>query len=391
MHRFWTLTLAAVLALWSAGTTSAQTTPEACDPDPVDEVSSGRLALFDVYWDTETETLNNNPCPPTAGYTQITDPVSFLPITTTTRTATSVDIGHTIIHIPASARQTVTASGEGDYDGADYAFLRPLQDDGTRADSALVWILPGCRTTPAPPFCLSFSAGLLQPADWNGDVSYELEAIRHRNRGHQALVPANFFVFYVERGTPGIKWRTDYADTNVYKVTPGTYEHPYWAFTAPGTYELQVQVKGRPNLARTGGPLTRASTVTSEVRRYTFHVGRLTLNEQPRFQVSRAVRENAPVGTAVGAPIAVTGIDGDVLDYWLTGEEPLPFAVFPARGGAQLTVAAGAVLDFETQATYDLTLHVSDDKDRFSTLDYATDDTIAVHITLEDDPQDTTP
>ena len=389
MHRFWTLTLAAALALWSAGTTSAQTTPEACDSDPVDTVSSGRLALFDVYWDAGTETLNNNPCPPTGiqyhpgeddGFGNVTPP-------TTTRTASSIDIGHTIIHIPASARQTVTADGEGDYDGENYTFLRQWTD----ADSALVWILPGCRTTPAPPFCLSFSAGLLHPDDWNGDVQYKLVSIRHRNRGHQALVPANFFVFYVERGTPGIKWRTDEADTNAYQITPGTYEHPYWAFTAPGTYELQVQVTGHPNPARTGGPLTRAETVTSEVRRYTVHVGRLTLNEQPRFQVSRAVRENAPVGTAVGAPIAVTGIDGDILDYWLTGEEPLPFAVFPARGGAQLTVAAGAVLDFETQATYDLTLHVSDDKDRVSTLDYATDDTIAVHITLEDDPQDTTP
>lgn len=386
MHRFRTLTLAAVLALWSAGTTSAQTTPEACDPNPVDTVSSGRLALFDVYWDTETETLNNNPCPPLVVHT-----VDRRGRERTTRNPSDIDIGHTIIHVPASARQTVTADGEGDYDGDHNAFLRPLQNDGTRADSALVWILPSCRTTPAPPFCLAFSAGLLDPNDWNGDVSYKLETIRHRNRGHEALVPANFFVFHVERGLPNILWRTDEPDTNAYGITPGTYDHPYWAFTAPGTYELHVQIKGRPNRSRTGGPLIDATTVTSEERRYTVHVGRLTLNEQPRFQVSRAVRENATVGTAVGAPIAVTGIDGDIVDYWLTGEEPLPFAVFPARGGAQLTVAAGAVLDFETQATYDLTLHVSDDKDRVSTLDYATDDTIAVHITLEDDPQDTTP
>ena len=84
-----------------------------------------------------------------------------------------------------------------------------------------------CRSgRSAPPFCLGFSAGLLDPNDWNGDVQYKLVSVRHRNRGHQALVPAEVFVFHIENGRPNIIWRTDEADTNAYKITPGTYEHP---------------------------------------------------------------------------------------------------------------------------------------------------------------------
>ena len=404
--RFRTLTPAALLTLWiwSVSAVSAQTLPEACDPGPVDTVSAGHIALFDVYWDSETETLNNHPCPPTVVHTPGgTDPLTGLPTPPpTTRTATAIDIGYTIIHVPRSARQRVTADGNGPYDGIHYGFLRTQwteDDDGNRtqsiADSAPVWIVPSCHTTLAPPFCLGFFADLLQPGDWRGDIQYEIVSMRHRVRRYDSLAgPGEVYIFGVRNGYPSMTWSSSHARSQGYtdgrshvSVTPGTHnDFSYWAFTRPGTYEFQVRVKGHP-----ASTISSAATVTSEVRRYTFHVDELTLNEQPRFQVERSVMENAAGGVAVGAPIAVTDSD-DSLEYWLTGEESLPFAVASVAGGAQLTVAAGARLDFETQATYYLTLNVSDDKSRTSQSDDgATDHTIAVQITLEDDPSETTP
>ena len=425
-----TLALGVLVALFGASAAHA-TDPEACADPPADEVSSSRvtlddgttrqdyLVLFDVYWNDSTDeddpnskTLINNPCPPLVIHSTRTDPVSGGTITTTTRAASDVDIGHTIIHIPSaelqqaakagppavdavvSFKRRVTASGTGDYDGADYAFLRPLQDDGTRAASADVWVVPACEEgeTPTrndaldPPFCLGFSAGLLNPGHWNGDVQYEVQAVRQP--GHATGDGwGDFFVFHVENGTPNVIWRTDAADTNVYPITPGTYDHAFWAFTKPGTYQIQVQAKGRPNSAPSvGDPLISATTVTSLVRTYTFHVGDLTLVEPPQFQVERSVRENAAAGTNVGEPIAVAvADDSNTLDYWLTGEGSLPFDVTSVADGAQITVATGASLDYETTPTYDLTLNVSDDLGRTGYIDLAADHTLGVHIALEDE------
>ena len=439
MHRFPTLTLAAVLALSGAGAASAQTTPEACDPDPVDEVASSmvdgsqkHLALFDAYWDydddaddPDSKTLINNPCPPMVVHTEEDEE------TVTTRNPSDIDIGHTIIHIPSSELQreaegntravlsfkrTVTASGSGDYDGTRYDFLRPLQDDGTRADSADVWVVPSCEeeeergphdpgpTALDPPLCLGFSAGLLQPGDWNGDIQYEFEAIREP--GHATTGYGDFFVFHVENGTPNILWRTDEPDTNAYGITPGTYDHAYWAFTEPGTYVFHVQVKGHPNPAPSGGdPLIEAETVTSVVRRYTFHVGDLAVNHDPVFEVERSVSENATGGTHVGAPIIVHDLEATTLCFALAGPGAQNFTLEGTTGtdecgtltavtrsngqiGAQIIVKERSYLDYETTPVYDLRLQVTDGLDPEGNKDPSIDDSIAVRLALIDGPDD---
>ena len=410
--RFRTLILAVLLALFGASVASAQTqtVPESCDPDPVDEISSGHTALFDVYWDPETETLNNNPCPPTVvhhpgeddGFGNVTPP-------TATRTPTAIDIGHTIIHVPESDKETVTADGNGPYDGIHYDFLRTQwteDDDGNLtqsiADSASVWVLPGCDTTPAPTYCLGFSAGLLQPGDWNGDIQYEFESIREP--GHAVQGRGEVYVFEVENNVPAMIWRTDNADTNELRLAPGTYDHGYWAFTAPGTYEFAVHVKGHPNANRTGGPLIEATTVTSEVRRYTFHVGLLVVNHDPVFEVKRSVSENATGGTDVGSPVVVKDLDATTLCFALTGHGAENFILEGTTGtaqcgtmtavnrdddgmiGAQIKVRERSYLDYETKASYDLRLQVTDGEDPESNPDPSIDDSIAVHIALIDGP-----
>ncbi len=408
-----TLALGVLVALCGASAAHA-TDPEDCSAEPADTVSSGRIALFDVYWNTETKTLVNNPCPPTVVHTPAGfDPATRRPIpATTTRTASKIHIDHTIIHIPESAKRTVTASGTDAYNGTKYAFLRPVQDDGTRAASADVYIVPSCafQTIPAPTstdtLCLEFSAGLLQPQDWSqnydsrsrrnstGEVQYEVKSIHQPGQAVQSQGTVYVFKTYstgVYRVyTPQIIWNSELDSNNelraAFPLTYGTYESPYWAFTEPGTYEISVRAKGHPNGQRTGGPIVNATTVTSEVRTYTFHVGDLTLVEPPQFQVERSVRENAAAGTNVGDPIAVAvADDSNPLDYWLTGEGSLPFDVTSVADGAQITVATGASLDYETTPTYDLTLNVSDDLGRTGYIDLATDHTLGVHIALEDE------
>ncbi len=77
------------------------------------------------------------------------------------------------------------------------------------------------------------------------------------------------------------------------------------------------------------------------------------VNDAPVFAAATAERRvapNAEAGTAVGAPVAATDVDGDTLTYSLSGLHAGSFVIDPDTG--QITVRTGAVLDPETQATY---------------------------------------
>ena len=421
-----TLTLGALVALYGAGAAHA-TEPEACSAEPADEAPSNRIALFDVYWnnssdrnDPNSKTLVNNPCPPTVSYESKRGKI------TTTRTASHIHIDHTIIHIPESLKQTVTLAGRGDYNGRAYDFLRPQHADGSYDTSAEVYIVPACTTTAStPPLCLGASAGLLTPGDWAADpadtrdpapveVQYEFEAIREP--GHATQGWGDVYVFKIEQDAdqnwrPNIIWRTDDADDNEWKLTPGTYDYAHWVFTQPGTYVFHVHAKGHPNHQRTGGPLVNAETVTSEVRQYTFHVGNLPVNHEPLFNLTRRVAENSAAGTNVGPPILVKDLDADTLCFALAGldahenftingsanAEKCGTMTAVNRSGnaqisAQIQVKAGADLDYESIDFYDLKLLVSDGQDHEGNVDLSTiDDSIIVSISLTDDTTDNPP
>ena len=421
------LTLGALVALFGASTAHA-TAPEACSAEPADEVPSNRVALFDVYWnnssdnnDPNSKTLVNNPCPPTVSHKSKRGKI------TTTRTASKIHIDHTIIHIPESAKRTVTNSDSQDYSGGYYNFLRREPDVNgvaSYANSAEVYIVPACtKTATNPSLCLGASAGLLTPGDWAADpanrsegtkIQYEFEAIREP--GHATQGWGNVFVFKIEQDAdqfwrPNIIWRTDNADTNKWKLTPGTYDYAYWAFTEPGTYVFHVQAKGYPNKQRAGGPLVTADTVTSVVRQYTFQVGNLPVNHKPIFEVERSVQENSSAGTNVGAPILVKDLDADTLCFALAGlgaheNFTINGAANAAKCGtltavnrsgdnpmsAQIQVKTGATLDYESIDFYEIELLVSDGQDHEGNTDLSTiDDSIAVSISLTDDTTDNPP
>ena len=69
----------------------------------------------------------------------------------------------------------------------------------------------------------------------------------------------------------------------------------------------------------------------------------------------RAVAENAPAGTAVGAPIGVPAPDGAALTYSLAGSGD--FTIDAASG--QIRLAQGAVLDHESTQSYSVTVTVA--------------------------------
>ena len=83
-------------------------------------------------------------------------------------------------------------------------------------------------------------------------------------------------------------------------------------------------------------------------------------NSPPVFledDYTRTIHENAAPGTPVGAPVQASD-PGDTLTYSLSGTDASSFTV--DNGTAQLRVASGAVLDYETKTRYSFTITAAD-------------------------------
>ena len=102
--------------------------------------------------------------------------------------------------------------------------------------------------------------------------------------------------------------------------------------------------------------------------------------DTPLTTATREVAENAPAGANVGTPVTAAAADNDPLTYSLSGSNA--FAIDANSG--QITVANGAVLDYETTPSYTVTVGASDGKDDQDNADPAVDATIEVTINLID-------
>ena len=134
--------------------------------------------------------------------------------------------------------------------------------------------------------------------------------------------------------------------------------------------DYDVQVRAR-NSAGTGA--WSATTVVRPVR----------ANADPEFPASesgsRTVPESAAAGTSVGAPVAATDGDGDDLAYTLSGGGGV-FSIDGATGQVKTETA----LDHEGTPSYSVSVTVSDMKDANGEADSASDDTIALAISVGD-------
>ena len=386
--------------------------------NPDEEFSGGHVALFDAYWDYESQTLNNNLCPPLAEHEVIWDRQGNIQEIVTNRTESNIDVNTTVFHAGDEFKHTVTAAEKAKYD-----FLPPAgtqvwwlkQDDPVaEAREEAERKKQGLPPEDEPELVLGISAGLFKKADWHrkslGDgtdlkpLEYEFEAIRDPEGN---VIP--FVVFENDARKP--IWDSRNADTNSIELEPGEYQHYNWVFfPGPGqshTYVLEVHMKGHVRTKAVDGitpdnwkPITwpkntpynpdidtlEDQVVTSSLvkQQYTIHVGPLHLNEQPRFEVYRVAHEGAAAGTEVGEPIAMSGLDRDELQYELKGDGSEDFSHFKLEYGTglgvQITVAQGADLRYPERPYYDLELTVSDGHDHEDGEDTAIDDTIPLRI-----------
>ena len=104
-------------------------------------------------------------------------------------------------------------------------------------------------------------------------------------------------------------------------------------------------------------------------------------NNEPQFTddtAARSVNENTAAGENVGAAVTAGDDDGDTLTYALTGADAGAFDFDASTGQIQVKDA----LDYETKASYAVTVTVHDGKDTAGETDASEDDTIAVTITV---------
>ena len=95
---------------------------------------------------------------------------------------------------------------------------------------------------------------------------------------------------------------------------------------------------------------------------------------------SRTVAENTAAGVDIGEPLTATDNDDSTLTYSLDGDDAASFDIDSTSGQLQTKAA----LDFETKASYTVTVLVSDGKNAAGDADTSTDDEITVTINVTD-------
>ena len=111
------------------------------------------------------------------------------------------------------------------------------------------------------------------------------------------------------------------------------------------------------------------------------------LNASPEFPSTetgvRQVSERTSSGMDIGAPVAATDAEGDVLTYSLRGPDAAYFLVSPWTG----SVLVWTGLDYETQATYSVTVEVRDSRDLVGHFDTSADAMLKVSIMLTNEEE----
>ncbi|MYE54118.1 MAG: DUF11 domain-containing protein [Chloroflexi bacterium] len=257
-------------------------TPEACPAKlrTASVVDSGYYALFDVWWNDEEGELTNNVCPPRVEFIPAQPPRGGKPGTParTDRSPSSINITAeppTIIHIPNSAKVTLS---ESNYPKGKYKKVWDADDaenpngDGDR----MVWVLPACPPDGDPSgvgLCISYSAALLNSADWNGNIEYIVTHVHQVDIDKQ---DRRYVLAYDlpdgEAGRADLRWYSADEQTDTVNVAPGGYDRPMWFFPSRGAYEFQVYIRGNPNTSKSD-PISKDDSVTSDLREYIVHVG----------------------------------------------------------------------------------------------------------------------
>ena len=145
-------------------------------------------------------------------------------------------------------------------------------------------------------------------------------------------------------------WRWDRStdQTNWTEITGAT-ATSYTPVAADVGQFLRVRVSYLDNV---GAAIENASAVTANA----------VANRAPTFAdgatTTRSIAENSAAGATVGAAVTATDPDGHTVTYTLGGTDASSFAINASTG--QITVGADATIDFETTASYTVTVTASD-------------------------------
>ena len=143
-------------------------------------------------------------------------------------------------------------------------------------------------------------------------------------------------------------------------------------YEAKDTYTVTVTATDSSGLSATIGVTVTVSSV----------------NEAPEFPGTetgqRSVAENTPAAQDIGAAVGATDPDtGDTLTYTLEGDDAASFAIGETTG----QLKTRDPLDYETKASYAVTVSVSDGKDIDGNADPSADNTIDVTISVTNVPE----
>ena len=112
-------------------------------------------------------------------------------------------------------------------------------------------------------------------------------------------------------------------------------------------------------------------------------------NRAPEFATAtttRTVAENTAAGENIGGPVTAADLDsGDTLVYSLSGVDAASLDIDTATG--QITVGSETSLDYETKASYTVTVSVHDGRDSGENADTTEDDSVEVTINVTDEEE----
>ena len=193
-------------------------------------------------------------------------------------------------------------------------------------------------------------------------------------------------------GVSLVSWSWSRAGTRdgVFAVISGATGASY----TPGAADVVMFLKAAASYSDGFGPgRTASGTTESAVAR---SVPVFSAADYPDGAAARSVAENAASGAVVGAAVTAADVDGDTLTYSVAETTEFDaaadlaafsrdFSIDSASG--QISVKAGAMIDFEDRSVYKVLYRVSDGVDAAGGPDNAIDDmvTLTVNVTNVDE------
>ena len=185
-----------------------------------------------------------------------------------------------------------------------------------------------------------------------GDASLTVAWAAPINTGSSAITA--YDLRYIETGA------ADKSDANWTVVedvwAAGSDSLQYTLSGLTGGTQYDVQVRGVNAAGASAWSATVTGTTTSAV------VGTAPVfsdsEGNPITEAVRSVVENTAAGENVGAPVTAMDADNDTLTYSLGGTDMASFDIDPSTG--QIMVGAGTMLDYETKASYMVTVTATD-------------------------------